>query len=295
MNRPIDHLVLCSSDLSTMAGIYEKLGFTLTPQAHHPFGTSNHLAQLGSSFIELLSITKPENISQSKSGLFSFGGYNLMFLSRGDGFSMVALKSNGWEADREHFISCGLDIYDPFEFHRLAEQPDGSEITVGFKLTFATHPEMPWAIFFTCDHQHEPKYFYKQQFQSHANSAIGIAEVMMVARNPGLYKSYFESLIGEKSVTEHDSGLSVDAGSSVINIFRHSDLYERFLGAPNVSDGETQMIGYGIHVQDINVTEKIMQANGLNFQKRGKSIWLSGPETANVILEFSEAHVVNTS
>ena len=62
-----------------------------------------------------------------------------------------------------------------------------------------------------------------------------------------------------------------------------------------VSDGETQMIGYGIHVQDINVTEKIMQANGLNFQKRGKSIWLSGPETANVILEFSEAHVVNAS
>jgi hypothetical protein len=257
MTRPIDHLVLCSSDLSTMARIYERLGFTLTPQAHHPFGTSNHLAQLGSSFIELLSITKPENISQSKSGLFSFGGYNLTFLSRGDGFSMVALKSNGWEADREHFISCGLDIYDPFEFHRLAEQPDGSEITVGFKLTFATHPEMPWAIFFTCDHQHEPKYFYKQQFQSHANSAIGIAEVMMVASNPGLYKSYFESL--------------------------------------NISDGETQMIGYGIHVQDINVTEKIMQANGLNFQKRGKSLWLSGPETANVILEFSEAHVVNAS
>jgi hypothetical protein len=277
-----------------MTGLYEKLGFTLTPRAHHPFGTSNHLAQLGSSFIELLSITKPENITKSEPGVFSFGGYNRAFSRRGDGFSMLALKSNGWKSDREHFISCGLDIYDPFEFHRLAKQPDGSEIRVGFKLTFATHPEMPWAIFFTCDHQHEPKYFYKPQFQSHANTAIDIAEVMMVASDPGIYTSYFESLIGKGSVAEHDSSLSVHAGNSVINIFRHSDLYERFLGALNIGDGETQMIGYGIYVQNINAIENIMQVNGLNFQKRGKSLWLSGPETANVILEFSESYVVDT-
>ena len=293
MTRPIDHIVLYSSDLNTMTRIYEKLGFNLTPRAHHPFETSNHLAQLESSFIELLSITEPDKISQSKPDSFSFGGYNSAFSSRGDGFSMLALKSNGWQSDREHFASCGLDIYDPFEFHRLAMQPDGSEITVGFNLTFATHPEMPWAIFFTCDHQHEPKYFYKPQFQSHANTAIGISEVMIVANNPRLYKRYFQSLIGKKSVIEHDSGLYINAGSSVINIFRHRDLYERFLGALNISDGETQMIGCGIHVQDINVTEKIMQTNGLNFKKRGKSLWLSGLETANVILEFSEAHVID--
>ena len=204
----------------------------------------------------------------------------------------VALKSDGWQADRAHFETQGLDLYEPFEFSRLAGQPDGTEVTVGFKLTIATHPEMPWAIFFTCDHQHEPRYFYKSPFQSHANTAIGIAEVMMVAEDPGLYTSYFEGLIGKNCVTKHDSGLTIDTGSSVINVIRHGELYERFLGAPNISDGDTRMIGYGIHVQDIETTEKVIQASGINYQRRGKSLWFSAPETSNVIIEFSETSAV---
>ena len=292
MTREIDHIVLCRSDLDAMVSLYKKLGFTLTPKADHPFGTGNQLAQLGSDFIELLSVTQPENITPSSPGVFSFGGYNRAFLNKGDGFSMVALKSDGWQADRAHFETQGLDLYEPFEFSRLAGQPDGTEVTVGFKLTIATHPEMPWAIFFTCDHQHEPKYFYKSQFQSHANTAIGIAEVMMVAEDPGLYTSYFEGLIGKNCVTEHDSGLTIDTGSSVINVIRHGELYERFLGAPNISDGDTRMIGYGIHVKDIKTTEKVIQASGLNYQRRGKSLWFSTPETSNVIIEFSETPAV---
>ena len=52
------------------------------------------------------------------------------------------------------------------------------------------------------------------------------------------------------------------------------------------------MIGYGIHVKDITTTEKVIQASGLNYQRRGKSLWFSTPETSNVIIEFSETPAV---
>ena len=38
----------------------------------------------------------------------------------------------------------------------------------------------------------------------------------------------------------------------------------------------------------LDTTEKVIQASGINYQQRGKSLWLSAPETSNVIIEFSE-------
>ena len=42
--RGLDHLVLAVRDLDRAADFFTGLGFTLTPRAEHPFGTSNHLA-----------------------------------------------------------------------------------------------------------------------------------------------------------------------------------------------------------------------------------------------------------
>ena len=52
--RSIDHLVIAVADLDGTAQIFECIGFTLTPRAHHPWGTDNRLIQLSDrSFIGL--------------------------------------------------------------------------------------------------------------------------------------------------------------------------------------------------------------------------------------------------
>lgn len=289
MSRGIDHLVLCGTDLSALASAYGRLGFTLTPKAQHPFGTGNQLAQLDGDFLELLSVTQPQNISKASAGQLSFGAYTQDFLkTHGDGFSMIALKSRGWQTDRAHFESKGLDLYAPFEFSRLAKQPDGDEVMVGFKLTFATHPKMPWIVFFTCDHQHEPQYFYKPQFQSHANTATGISEVMITAPDPAANSAFFEGLFDDGSVTSYGDSLSVSAGAAVISVCRQTELSERFLGATSGVPADARLMGYGITVRDIEAAENSVKAGGLTYQRRGKSLWLSGPETGGVIIEFSQ-------
>lgn len=293
MNRGIDHVVLCGRDLNALASNYEQLGFTLTPRAQHPFGTGNQLAQLDGDFIELLSVTQPEDVPAATAMQFSFGAYNQEFVADGEGFSMLALKSNGWEADRAHFEAQGMKVWAPFEFSRLAGQPDGSEVRVGFKLTIANYPDLPKVVFFTCDHQHEPKYFYKPQFQSHLNTATGIAEILMVADEPMQLKPHFESLIGAASVHQYDDNLSVEAGRSVITVSRRSDISERFLGAAIGQSSDTRFVGYGVYVRDIDAAELVLEKRHLKFQRRGKSLWLCGPETSNVIIEFSEMGMVD--
>ena len=49
----IDHLVHTVRGLEDTGAFYERLGFTMTPTADHPFGTSNRLAQMDGNFLEL--------------------------------------------------------------------------------------------------------------------------------------------------------------------------------------------------------------------------------------------------
>src|SRR5262245_38982512 len=174
--KGIDHLVLCGRDHPAMRETYAALGFTLTPEARHPFGTGNSLIQLEGCFLELLSVFEPEKIPEPRPGHFSFAAFNRDFLSKGEGMSMLVLDSTDARADVATFRAAGLNAYDPFDCSRQARLPDGSLATVGFSLAFATDPKLPNLAFFTSQ-QHAPQHFWKPQYQRHPNRALTVLEV----------------------------------------------------------------------------------------------------------------------
>lgn len=183
MNRAINHLVLCVRDLEAVRGFYQRLGFTLTPPAQHPWGTANSLVQLQGNFLELLAVVEPEKIVPVAPRRFSFGAFSESFLRRREGMAMMVFASHDSRADHAEFKSRGLPDWAPFDFSRRARLPDGSEATVAFSLAFATNQRMPEAVFFTCQ-QHAPQYFWKPEYQRHANGARRVAEVVMSAADP---------------------------------------------------------------------------------------------------------------
>lgn len=231
MTRGIDHLVLAVRDLDRARAFYESLGFTVTPRAVHPWGTANHLVQLNGCFLELLGVADAAKIPPHKPGAFSFGAYNRDFLARREGLSMLVFQSHHARRDQAEFAAAGLETYAPFDFGREAKLPDGGTARVAFSLAYVTDPRMPESVFFTCQ-QHAPKYFWKRDYQLHANGARAIAEVVMAAPDPPALADFFARLQGPESVRASGDGLTVATARGRVIVLTPRAFETRFGTAP---------------------------------------------------------------
>jgi Glyoxalase-like domain len=146
-----------------------------------------------------LTVIDVGKVPEHRPGQFSFAAFNRDFLSRREGFSMLVLDSTDARADVASYQSRGLRTYEPFDFSRNAILPSGEKVTVGFSLAFATDPASPEAGFFTCQ-QHAPQHFWRSEYQHHANGAVTVLEVAMVADDPEQHLPFLEAFTGGKAV-----------------------------------------------------------------------------------------------
>ena len=189
--KGINHLVLCARRLDAIRQLYGDLGFTLCPPGQHPFGTGNTIIQLHGSYLELLAVTRPQDVVEHSAGAFSFSAFNRDYLSRHEGFSMLVLDSDDALRDRREWNEAGLTTYEPFQFSRTAHMVDGSEVIVGFSLAFVSNKAAPWLGLFACEH-FLPEYYSQASFQTHANGAHRLDDVWISGRGALELESYLE-------------------------------------------------------------------------------------------------------
>ena len=230
MSRGIDHLVLCVNDLKKARALYELLGFTMTPVAQHPFGTGNTLAQMDGCFLEVLAVTKPDDIPEADAENFSFAAFNRDFLTTREGMSMLVLDSSDAAADRKEFLDKGLHVYAPFDFQRLAKLPDGSEATVGFSLTFLSDPRLRDLSFFTCM-QWRPDLFWKPDYQRHANGALTIDEVFVIAPTPADAADFLAAFADSADTETGDGVIRVQTARGRLGIYTPDAFEKSYPGA----------------------------------------------------------------
>lgn len=199
--KGIDHLVLAGHDLDAMRDAYAGLGFTLAPRAQHPFGTANTAVQLHGSYLELLAVTKPQDVFEAQNGTFSFPAFNRDYLARHEGFSMLALGTQDAAAEIAGWSTAGLQTYAPFDFSRMAAMPDGSEKRIGFSLAYTATPAAPWLGHFACQH-HAPEYFAQPQFQKHANTARAIRDVWIAGEGALDLADHMRLFVGGDGIVE---------------------------------------------------------------------------------------------
>ena len=286
MRRGIDHLVLCVNDLERAAAFYRSLGFTTTPRARHPWGTDNCLIQLDGCFIELLTVSRPALIPAAEKTVFSFGAFNQNFMTRREGMSMLVFESTDAEADRREFIARGLPPYEKFYFERRAKLPDGGNATVAFSLAFATDPRMPQAAFFCCQ-QHAPQYFWKTEYQSHANGAHKLPEVIMVAESPDMFADFFSNLQEPDSVTSEGSGLIVHTPRGIIRMISPAEAGRRY-SAMDLSDrpDSPYFLGFSVQTRDLNQVVEQLNSNSIPHEKSTRLIRVHPQDALGVLIEF---------
>lgn len=286
MKRGIDHLVICVSDLEQAISFYRRLGFTTTPRAEHPWGTDNSLVQLNDCFLELLTLSRPELTPAATKHSFSFGAYNENFLSHRQGMSMLVFESNDARADREEFLTRGLYPYDNFHFERSATLPDGSRAKVGFTLAFATDPHMPEAVFFCCQ-QHAPQHFWRSEYQSHANGATSIDEVLMLAKEPSNFTDFFSKIQEPGTVALTGSRLTVNTPRGAITMLKPEDALARY-GKPNLEEFPESpcFLGYVVHVPDLKHLVSHLRSNDVPFEATSDSIRVGPKDAFGIFIEF---------
>ena len=286
MKRGIDHLVLCVNDLDRCAAFYRDLGFTTTPRAQHPWGTDNSLIQLNGSFIELLTVSRPSLITEDSPRFFNFGAFNQKFLTQREGMSMLVFESADAEADREEFMARGLPPYDKFYFERKAKLPDGNQVPVAFSLAFASDPRMPEAAFFCCQ-QHAPQYFWKAEYQSHANGAEKIIEVIMVANEPEAFAGFFSKLQEPDSVAQKGAELIIQTPRGIIRMLTPTKARERYEIRSLEGFPETPyFLGFAVQVGELELASDYLKNNNIPCEISNRFIRLLPQDAFGVLIEF---------
>ena len=175
--RPLDHLVVIVPDLAASAGRLEGEGFTVTPESHHPFGTSNRLVMFPECYLELVTVTRPGLIPETGFAAFVAG-----CLERDrTGVRMVVLKTDDPASDRDRLQQQGIEVSEPIRFGREMTLPDGSTTRVEFDTLLPPAPTRDFSVFF-CRHLH-PGSVWHPGFLRHPNGAADLLSVRI--EDPG--------------------------------------------------------------------------------------------------------------
>jgi hypothetical protein len=268
MARGLDHVVHAVGDLDAAAELYRRLGFLVGARNRHPpeWGTQNHIVQLPGVFIELLTVADATAIAPHAPRSFSFGAFNRDFLAGGEGLSMLALAGHG-APDAAAFRTAGIGDFAPYEFARQGKRPDGTPIEVAFALAFAVDPQAPDIGFFTCQHRY-PEHFWDPAFQAHANTAIGLAAVVLVAENPTDHHIFLSAFAGERAIQATSTGITVPTPRGDIQVMHPAAFRIHFgVDPPAVARG-ARMAGLRIAVRNFGAAVAALKAGGIAAQVR---------------------------
>lgn len=166
--RTVDHVVHAVENLDEAAAGYAELGFTVTPRADHPFGTSNRLVVVGGSYIEIVAVTSPEHLPIT--GFAARVAQHL--LHDGPGITHIVLSSAHPESDREALGSRATG--EIFSFSRPAPQVEGPPVTAEFDCVLVEAPSD--LGIFLCHHR-VPEAVWNAAATTHRNGATAITSI----------------------------------------------------------------------------------------------------------------------
>lgn len=225
----IDHLVLPVRDLDLARARYVALGFTMAPDAQHPFGTENACVFLkDGTYLEPLAIgdRMVAEAEARKNNPFVKRDQSYRFRVDDEGFSLLAMHSDDAAGDLDRYRNEGFGYGDLFPFSRMAKTADG-EIEIGVKLGFAADDRAPDAGFFACERMNMEKLWVDSR-TSHENGVVGLSAVLISEENPTDFQYILQTATGMRDFASSSNGLSFHMDGADIFCFTPTALEQLF-------------------------------------------------------------------
>jgi len=203
----LDHVVILARSLDAAAQTWRGLGFTISPLGVHTavMGTANHTIMLGEDYLELIGIVaETERNLQSREFL----------KARGEGIERVAFTTSSAADGVAEIKAKGLAGTGPFDFGRPVDLADGRKTQARFRTFLWPVNERPGGLrIFACEHLTREAVWIPE-LTRHANTAVRIDRVELVAQNPRAAAEHMGRLIDQGVESESDGALRVRSGGS---------------------------------------------------------------------------------
>jgi len=270
----IDHAVITVRDLESAEDTFRRMGFTLTSRGHHTLGSQNHCVMFGQDYIELLAV--PQRLPGRE--------YYYDFARIGDGLAAIALKTDNLRGAYGELTAAGLGPSDPVDFSRPVQLPAGAQ-NASFRISQLGLERTPGGQVFLCQH-FTRDVVWRPEYQSHANTAIGLAAVAILSNHVAATAAAYERLfdVKAKSISE---GLLVDTGDAPIAIVNERALAQRLPEIWISARHEPCMAALFIRVTDRDAAENTLRAGGLQPTRMPDgSVALGATEAHGVAIVF---------
>ena len=144
----------------------------------------------------------------------------------------------------------------------------------------------PPAIGFAVCQQHFPENFWNPAFQQHANTASGVAGVVLVAENPTDHHIFLSAFTGVRDLHATSSGVSVATPQGDIKVMDPAAFRSHFgTEPPDISQG-ARLAALQFHVRDRSALRAALSGGGIAFSVRMDSTIVAPQSAMGATLVF---------
>ena len=278
---PLDHAVISVRDrMDEAAAIFARMGFTLTDRGFHPAGSSNHLMVFERDYLELIGFPPAGRTIRAD------------LLEGPIGLDGLVLKAGDVQAIHRELVARGFPAGTPQPLSRKLTLP-GSSVEEEARFTTVRLPRgaVQGGRFYYCRHE-TPQFVWLAPFQSHDNSALGIASFTIAVPDPTGEITKYERILDTPATIGTDGRARILMGHADLELLTPAAL-QTAVGSlacdANGFDGrkrDAYMAMVTIKVRDLAAARRALQRGGFSVARLREGIAVPAAEAMNCTIAF---------
>jgi Glyoxalase-like domain len=269
----LDHVVVNVRDqLDEALEAYQRLGFTMTPRGYHTLGSMNHLAILGTEYLELIA-ARPSDTARPE------------ILGSPAGLNGLVFGTDDSTATYSALHEAGVPVLPPLQFSRPVALEAGARDATFRTVRLPPETTEAGRIYFC--HHFSRDLVWRDEWRHHPNGAIGIVRAVIAARDPGRLGGLFATMFGSDSVQSIEDGRRLVLGLSRFDVITPHALHRQF-GDVDIRDSgrDEFMAALTIRTRSIERAAKILHI--CQGRRQGDRVIVPPSASFGVVLEFCE-------